>query len=93
LDPELLYFKPNTEYRNWNVEQQMKDPDSVWNYYKLMIQIRKTHLSLVCDLNKTCLSPVSSANSKTSPMAALRLLTQRMGKHSHMFEVRALSAP
>jgi oligo-1,6-glucosidase len=35
------------ENSNWNVENQLKAEDSVFNFYKMLIDIRKSHQSLI----------------------------------------------
>ena len=37
----------NENYRTLNVEEQESDPDSVLNYFRHMIQLRKKHMTLV----------------------------------------------
>jgi glycosidase len=52
------WLKLNDDYHEWNVEKQMTDPQSVWNYYKTMIHLRKTHSPFVSGLmNQTYLPP------------------------------------
>lgn len=36
----------NPDYQKWNVEQQMNDPESVWNFYHRCIEIRRSHEAL-----------------------------------------------
>src|SRR5699024_4387157 len=37
----------NSNYAEINVEQALKDPDSIYHYYKKLIQIRKAHPVLI----------------------------------------------
>lgn len=37
------WLKLNDDHSEWNIEHQMKDPNSVWHYYKTMVHLRKTH--------------------------------------------------
>ncbi|KAJ9643380.1 hypothetical protein H2201_004379 [Coniosporium apollinis] len=43
-DDAKPWLRVNNEYKEgWNVEDEMKNPDSVWNFYKKLIFFRKTH--------------------------------------------------
>jgi len=41
------WIKVNPNYKEINVEDALKDPDSVFYYYKKLIELRKTHPSIV----------------------------------------------
>jgi glycosidase len=41
------YLKVNPNYRQVNAARQMDDPDSVWNFYRRLIQLRKQYGDLI----------------------------------------------
>lgn len=41
------WIASDSDYELWNVEKQLKDEDSVLNFYKKLIDIRKNHHSLI----------------------------------------------
>ncbi|WP_249870286.1 glycoside hydrolase family 13 protein [Oceanobacillus saliphilus] len=41
------WLKVNPNYTEINVAKDVKNPDSIYHYYKKLIQLRKTHLGLV----------------------------------------------
>lgn len=41
------WMRIHEDYKTWNVEAQVKDPDSVVNFWKRMLALRKEHLALV----------------------------------------------
>ncbi|WP_026486609.1 glycoside hydrolase family 13 protein [Caldanaerobius polysaccharolyticus] len=41
------WIKVNPNYKEINVEDALKDPDSIFYYYKKLIELRKTHPSIV----------------------------------------------
>jgi oligo-1,6-glucosidase len=57
-DGSKAWFKVNPNYRKINIQKQENNPDSILNYYKKMIQIRKKNLTLVygdyLDLRPRC---------------------------------------
>lgn len=46
-DSEIPWLKVNPNYPDINVEQAQNDPDSIYHYYKKMIQLRKSHPELI----------------------------------------------
>lgn len=41
------WIKLNEDYETINVEDAMKDPHSIWHFYKRLIELRKNHSALV----------------------------------------------
>lgn len=44
---ERPWMKIHDDYRVWNAETQQRDPDSIWSFWKMLIELRKEHLVLV----------------------------------------------
>ena len=40
-------MRVHDDYKEWNIESQMKDPNSVWSFWQTMLALRKKYESLV----------------------------------------------
>lgn len=57
-ESKSTWLKVNPNYQRINVQAQQNDPNSIWHYYRALIQLRKQHLGLVYgtyrDLRPNC---------------------------------------
>ena len=54
------WMRVHDDYKEWNVEAQRKDPNSVWAFWKRMLQLRKEYEALVYGTSSRCMGAVSS---------------------------------
>jgi glycosidase len=40
-------MRVHDDYKTWNVKSEMGDPDSVWSFWKKMLEIRKAYPAII----------------------------------------------